>query len=234
MESVTFLTWNMALLERSAEAPQSWRQENTEATFRELVLELAPDIVLLQELPQLVPFVETHGMVRANPVSHSGNLATLVKHELMASEPKVAVVDSCAILTTLSDELTIANVHLAPGRGGEGQRLQQMAEIVESSPTARLLIAGDTNTRVDELAALAEADIVGDQPPSPTWDSMNNQFNSGRNAREFRAYFTRWFATPGVRVTDVRVHKAPIEHDGYRFHLSDHFALSGTVHSLAS
>lgn len=227
---LTFLTWNLALMKRSAEAPPAWGPDNTEAAFRDIVLERSPDIVLLQELPRMVPFVETHGMIRANPESHSGNLATLAKHQHLIAEPAVSVVPGCAILSTFGD-LTIANVHLAPGPGkqSEGQRLEQLAQIVEASPTPDVLIVGDTNTRVGEIETIENAGFSSQRPPSPTWDSNTNAFNSGRESGAFRAYFTRWFASPNVVVTDVQVLKKPIEFDGQRFHLSDHYGLMGTV-----
>ncbi len=216
-------------MERSAEAPHTWGMEHTEAAFRQITLELSPDLILLQELPRLVPFVETHGMVRANPKSHSGNLATLVKHEILAGKPTVLAVAGCAILTTFNEELTVANVHLCPGPGKRAQarRLAQLARIVEASPTPKLLIVGDTNTRVGELDPLSDVGLIGDQPPRPTWDSRINRFNAENRVREFRAYFTRWFASPGVSVSGVEVLDSPIEADGHRFHLSDHFGLYG-------
>jgi len=228
---LTFLTWNMALMKRSSQAPPNWSVDQTEASFREQVLNLAPDLVLLQELPRMVPFVETHGMVRANPESHSGNLATLVRHELLATEPTVTTVAGCGILTTFHQMLTVANVHLAPGPGkrAEAERLEQFAEIVESSPTEAIVIVGDTNTRVGEVSTLEAADLHGEQPPSPTWDSRRNRFDEGPNHHEFHAYFTRWFASPGVSVSDVQVLDDPLENDGHRFHLSDHFAMSGSI-----
>ena len=232
---LTFLTWNLALMKRSAQAPSAWGPDNTEAAFREIVLEHSPDIVLLQELPRMVPFVETHGMIRANPESHSGNLATLAKHQLMLADPAVQVVPGCAILSTFGN-LTIANVHLAPGPGkqSEGQRLEQLAQIVESSPTPDVLIVGDTNTRVGEIETIEKAGFVSERPPNPTWDSNANPFNGSTDDKEndssaFRAYFTRWFASPNVIVTDVEVIKKPVEFDGKRFHLSDHYGLAGTV-----
>lgn len=215
------------MLCRSNTAPAQWRQDDTEAAFRTTMLELDPDVILLQELPGLVPFVESHGMVRANPQSHSGNLATLVRHELLATQPTTTVVPGCAILTTFHQTLTIANVHLAPGPGGTGARLQQLATIVETSPTDRLLIAGDTNTRVDEMAALEEAGLIGLTPPRATWDSKKNRFNA--DGPRFTAYFTRWFASPGVEVTDVRVLDSPMSVDGRKFHLSDHYPLMARV-----
>jgi hypothetical protein len=229
--SLSFLSWNLALMKRSAQAPHTWSIENAEAAFRDIALQMSPEVIVLQELPGLVPFVETHGMIRANPESHSGNLATLVKHEILASGPSVLVVSGCAILTTLYDDLTVANVHLSPGSGkrAEAQRLEQLARIVEASPTPGLLIVGDTNTRIGELGPLEEAGLHTTPPPRPTWDSRTNRFNSGREAREFRAYFTRWFASPGVSVSEVAVLDSPIEHDRHRFQLSDHFGLYGRV-----
>lgn len=231
--SLRFLTWNLALLERSAQAPPHWEQFNTEAAVRELILDGEPDIVCFQELPRLVPYVETHDLLPATPTSHSGNLATLVTRPLAGLEPPVTVVSGCAVLATFvspaDDEapFTVANVHLEPGRGAGGRRLEQLAEVVEASPTPRLLIVGDTNLRLDEAEALADAGFTGTRPPQPTWDSRRNRFRSG--GAEFIAYFTRWFASPGLAVADVGVHREPIEVDGHRFHLSDHFALSGVV-----
>jgi endonuclease/exonuclease/phosphatase family metal-dependent hydrolase len=227
------MSWNLALMKRSAQAPHTWGIENTEAAFREIALAHSPDIIVLQELPAMVPFVETHGMIRANPESHSGHLATLVKHELIARGPTVVTVVGCAILATFDDDLTVANVHLAPGTGkrSEAQRLGQLARIVEASPTPELLIVGDTNTRVGEVDTLESAGLRGARPPRPTWDSRVNRFNSMRDSHEFRAYFTRWFASPGVSVSDLTVLDSPIETDGHSFHLSDHFGLFGRVHT---
>ena len=225
---LTFLSWNLALLETSAQAPTAWQLHDTEDAIRRVVIDAAPDVVAFQELPAMVPFMETHDMVRGNPRTHSGHLATLVTHELMAAEPQVTTVPGTAILTTLTDPArTIANVHLVPGRGAGAERLAQLAAVVEASPTEAVLIVGDTNTRVDEVEAITTAGFHSTKPPRPTWNSRKNRFRSG--AAEFSAYFTRWFAGPGVTVSDVRVLDAPHESQGARFHLSDHFALVGTV-----
>jgi len=216
------------MLEPSAQAPLSWEVFDTEAAIRERVLEAAPDVLLYQELPAMVPFVETHDIIKANPRSHQGNLATLITHELAVSEPRFTTVGGFAILTTFAaPALTVANVHLAPGRGAAGERLEQLARVVEASPTEAMLIVGDTNTRVDEADALVEAGMHTVKPPRPTWDSRRNRFRE--EMAEFSAYFTRWFASPGLAVDEVRVWHEPIERLGKRFHLSDHFALSGMV-----
>ena len=226
--SLTFLTWNLALMERSAQAPALWDQAATEAAVRDLVLHLAPDVVLFQELPGLVPYLETHAMIRANPKSHSGHLATLVSHRLAATGPTHRVVPGCALLTTFAQPaLTVANVHLAPGRGAAGERLEQLAAVVEASPTEALLIVGDTNTRTEEVAAIEAAGFHSAQPHRATWDSRRNRFRL--DGARFTAYFTRWFASPPVAVSAVRVHHEPLTVGDHRFHLSDHHALTGTA-----
>jgi len=223
-----FLTWNLAMLERSAGAPPHWDSSATEAAVRQIVLDLEPDVVLYQELPGLVPFVETHAMVPANPTSHSGNLATLISNDLASTTVEVTTVDGAAVLSTFVElGLTIANVHLVPGKGASADRLMQLSQVIEASATLPLVIAGDTNMRLAEADALLDLGFSGDKPARPTWDSRRNRFRT--DMAEFTAYFTRWFASPGVKVTDVKVHSQPVEHDDYRFHISDHYALSGVI-----
>ena len=213
---------------RSQEAPQTWGQEHVEAKVRELLLEWSPDLVLLQELPGIVPYVETHDMVRANPRSHSGNLAVLFGHHLVDEELTWSVVDGCAVLVTLVDRsLTVANVHLAPGPGGAGVRLAQLQAIRDRTPTEDLLVLGDTNTRTAEEVALAAIGFEVTRPPRPTWDGRHNRFNGASG--EFVAYFTRALTIGGVDVVDQEVRTGRVESEGHSFHLSDHFALEVTV-----
>jgi len=230
MRSLRFLTWNLAMLERSEEAPAPWEVHDTEEAVRDMVLAADVDVICFQELPGLVPFVETHDMIRSNPRTHSGNLATLVENDLMAAEPPFRSVAGCALLTTFTEpSLTIANVHLAPGPGPKAAALRshQLAEVAEASPTPELLIIGDTNTRVNEMGTIEAAGFHGRRPDRPTWDSERNRYRS--DGPTFKAYFTRWFASPGVSVTEVAVWDGPMERSGRHFHLSDHFALSGRV-----
>jgi len=225
---LTFLSWNLALLERPAPAPLFWEISNTEAVVREQVLEAAPDVVLFQELPGLVPFVETHSMIPANPKSHSGNLATLVSNELATTELKVDTVEGSSILTTFVElDFTIANVHLPAGKGAAPERLMHLSKVIQASPTLPLLIVGDTNMRLEEADSFMAMGFGGDKPPHATWDSRRNRFREG--AYEFSAYFTRWFASPGVSLSDVHVYRDPVEHDDRSFFVSDHYALSGRV-----
>ena len=52
-----FVSWNLGLLERSAQAPGSIQQFHIEDAIRREMLELQPDIVCWQELPNQVPFL---------------------------------------------------------------------------------------------------------------------------------------------------------------------------------
>lgn len=218
------------MMERSAEAPPSWQQFHTEDAVRRLVIDLAPDVVCFQELPA-VPFVETHDLLPATTRTHSGNLAILVSHELAATDPVLNVVEGAAVLATFEPgdrpPFTVANVHLAAGRGGSDLRVFQVSQIVNASPTAELVIIGDTNMRLGEEEVLTSVGFSADKPPTPTWDSKRNRFRFG--APEFSAYYTRWLASPSLVITDVSVLTDPTEHAGARFHLSDHYALTATL-----
>ncbi|MDH3303257.1 MAG: hypothetical protein OES24_22360 [Acidimicrobiia bacterium] len=225
---LTILSWNLAMFERSADAPTYWGQSDVEAAVRETLLAVKPDLVAYQELPGLVPFVETHDMIRSNPRSHSGNLATLVAHRLMASKPEAITVRGTGLLAVFPDrDLTVANVHLAPGRGSAEQRREQLRVVLQASPTERIVVIGDTNTRVDEEDAFADLGLEAPRPPGPTWDGHRNRFRGDSGA--FRAYFTRAFTSGSVSIIDQRILDEPLDVDGQRFHLSDHFPLHVTV-----
>ena len=177
----------------------------------------------------MVPYVETHDMLRSNPRTHQGYLAFLVRRSLLEADqptPLVTTVSQTGVLATFGD-LTVANVHLASGRGAWERRLDQLTAVVAASPTTHLVVIGDTNVRVAEEEAIAELGLRGSLPPSHTWNSHANRFHL-RGAR-FTASFTRWFASAGVTVEDVEVLRRPIVHDEHRFWISDHFALLGRV-----
>ncbi len=225
MDAFRLVSWNLAMLERSAQAPPGWGVEQTEAVVVERLLHADPDLVHFQELPGLVPYLPTHGMVTSNPESHQGHLATLVRRgiatDAVAASPFV-------VLVTIGD-LTVANVHLAPGPGRPAAQLRhgQLAAVVAASPTEALLVLGDTNTRTDELDAIDELGLRSAPLPSPSWHGTRNRFRA--DGPRFTASFSRWFATDAVVVDEVAVWDTPIEVDGHRFHPSDHFAVAVTA-----
>ena len=228
------VSWNLAMLERSAQAPASLQHFEIEAAIRQFTLDINPDVVCWQELPNQVPFVETLDLLQATTQSHSGKLATLVANDSPLAEPtpEILAIDGVGLLATFDQvddrpAFTIGNVHLEPGRGGEGRRLEQLGQIVSASPTERLIIVGDTNMRMADVEFVAAAGFATPKPPRPTWNSKKNRFRS--DAYEFSAYFTRFFASPGISVSNMVVHDAVTEKDGSHFYWSDHFALSAII-----
>ncbi|MDB2318068.1 hypothetical protein N9V88_00615 [bacterium] len=232
MKSISFLSWNLNLLENSHAAPLGWRMDQAESLVRERVLAVDPDFVCFQELPGLVPYVETHDLIPANTVSHSGNLATLVRRELLDQVESRAVGRSAVLSAIESAGISIANVHLPPGGHGKAERLAVIERIVSICPTPKLLVLGDTNTRIGETSAIEGLGVRGELPPAPTWDSRRNRFR--HEGKRFTAYFTRYFHSDGVRVKDVKVFNQSWNVDGAHFFLSDHFALAGRVECLSS
>ena len=224
---IRFLSWNLNMMNTSNEAPNGWRVDQTEALIRQRVLEENIDIVCFQELPAMVPFVETHELAPANTISHSGTIATIVKKELFEGMVCRAVGRFAVVCVFPKLSLSIANVHLESTRGGAGQRLMQLRTLFNVCPTDSLLIVGDTNTRIAEEAAIFEMGLLGERPPAPTWDSRRNQHSSKASAKAFSCYFTRYFHNDAVTVDNVKVHNQPLNFDGIEFFLSDHFAISG-------
>ena len=228
------VSWNLAMLERSAQAPASLQHFEIEAAIRQFTLDINPDVVCWQELPNQVPFVETLDLLQATTQSHSGKLATLVANDSPLAEPtpEILAIDGVGLLATFPEHdgrppFSVGNVHLEPGRGGEGRRLEQLGQIVSASPTERLLIVGDTNMRIADVEFVTAAGFATPKPPRPTWNSKKNRFRS--NGYEFSAYFTRIFASPGITVSDMVVHDKPTIVDDARFYWSDHFALSASI-----
>tara|TARA_Y100000768_G_scaffold160978_1_gene120352 strand:+ start:1887 stop:2582 length:696 start_codon:yes stop_codon:yes gene_type:complete len=229
MEShFSFLSWNLALLNRSAYAPQHWELCDTEEVVREQVIELSPDIVLFQELPGLVPYVETHNMVHSNPQSHSGHLAILISERFSEFEITLTPLEGFGLLVTFMEVgLTVANVHLAPGKGNSELRLSQLAAVINSSPTEHIAIIGDTNTRASEITKIKDSGLKVPDLPVPTWDSFRNRFHV--DSPRFKASFTRCITHPDVKIRDLQILEGKVIRSEKTFYISDHFALFGRM-----
>jgi len=212
---------------RSAEAPSHWEMHDTEAHVRSIILDRSPDVVCFQELPGLIPFVETHSPVGSNPKTHSGNLATLVGNHLMEPAPRWHTVGNFAVCVTVGG-MTIANVHLASGPAAASERLDQLELIAASAPETPLIVVGDTNTRVSEEPDISALGFSNSRPPLRTWDSTLNRFNNDRH--EFSAYFSRWFPGEGLETFDPWVDTKPVTTQfDQQFFVSDHYAIGATV-----
>lgn len=222
------------MLELSAQAPVSLQHFQIEDAIRTFTLDQNPDVVCWQELPNQVPFVETLDLLQATTQSHSGRLATLVAKDSPLSTPPPAIqaIDGVGLLSTFPEHegraaFSIGNVHLEPGKGAVGHRLEQLGAIVSASPTELLVIVGDTNMRVADVEFVTSAGFATPKPPRPTWNSRRNRFRP--DGYEFSAYFTRFFVSPGLKISNMTVHDAPTTLDGASFYWSDHFALSAKI-----
>lgn len=208
------------MMQRSAQAPHHWTMEHTEEAVRSFAESRDPDIICFQELPGLVPYLDTHSLVPSVTVSHSGHIATLIRTELI-EEVEHSAEDGFAVVSQIGG-LSIANVHLAPGPAGVPMRKAMVERLAQIE--GPLAIVGDTNMRMSEWAEMG--DLKAAKPPTPTWDSRRNAFNE--EIPEFSAYFTNVLVRE-VSVTDLLVYtqrQSFMEHD---FFLSDHFPLGGTL-----
>jgi hypothetical protein len=165
-------------------------------------------------------------MVPANAKGQTGDIATLARRDLMpditASRLKNAVLTHIG-----SSDVTLANVHLPSGRGGDHDRMSAIKAIQAASPTTHLAIIGDSNTRTKEEPGIAKLGLSGDRPPFPTWNGRLCKYR--RDNRNFTAYFTRAFHSAGISVDHVNVWSDPLNERDHLFHLSDHFAMSGRI-----
>ncbi|MFK7767369.1 MAG: hypothetical protein AB8B55_09125 [Mariniblastus sp.] len=224
-KSFTFLSWNLCMLENSAAAPSGWRMDQAESKVREFILELAPDFVFFQELPGLVPYVETHDLIPANTISHCGNIATIVRKDLMDQLTSKALGKFGVLTNFEAAGISFCNVHLEPGKTGDDKRLGSVNRITQETTTPGLIVVGDTNTRISEEKSFEEIGLIGERPRKATWDSRKNRFRE--NGREYTAYYTRFFHNEQVKIDKVKIWDEPIVEDNRRFHLSDHFPISG-------
>jgi endonuclease/exonuclease/phosphatase family metal-dependent hydrolase len=218
------------MLERSDSAPAGWRIDQTEAAVRSFTLEADVYFVLFQELPGLVPYLDTHDMVPTNTKGQSGDVATLARRDLM---PQITAsrLDNAVLMHIASLNLTIANVHLPSGRGRDHDRLEIIKRIQSTSKTKHLAIIGDTNTRTAEEGAITGLGLRGARPPEPTWNGRLSKYR--QDDRTFTAYFTRAFHSTSLEIASVKVWSQPTEQRGHTFHLSDHFAMSVQITILS-
>ncbi|MBT8198920.1 MAG: hypothetical protein KJO36_00250 [Acidimicrobiia bacterium] len=224
----SFLTWNVAMMRRSSEAPFEWTIEHSEEAIRAFVVERDPDIVCFQELPGMVPYVGSHVLVPVHTRSHNGDIAILVRSGLEV-DATFRTEQGFAVVVEFSD-FTFANVHLAPGSDGAMTRLAMMHQIL-ADVVQPLVVVGDTNMRMAEWDLMAELGFTIVKPPVPTWNSRSNRFNEG--GAEYTAYYTNAMARGKVEVSDLEVWTEPVRYLDKSFHLSDHYPLTGSVEAAA-
>ncbi len=230
--SLRFISWNIALVTQSQQAPDTWTQTRAVAAITRLLEANPSDVIALQEVPaSWNPDIAGYLTLEAETTSHSGRIITLLSKKVVASNQIVTCpVHGSAVLVDIGGLVTVANVHLCPGPFHQ-ERYAQLSDIVETNQNSHLLVVGDTNTRGKELAAIETLGLVTVRPPSPTLDWRRNRFHRDRpNIPRISSYYTRAFTTANIAVSGMAVWNQPTKTgDGTEFFLSDHFALSGTA-----
>jgi len=218
-------------MQPSADAPDSWTVADGESAMRSELQAADADVIALQEVPnpRRAPTVESHRALAATTESHAGLISTMVRTAMVASvQQQVLVCRGFAVMVAFDSGLTVANVHLAPFKSSADLRYAQLATIVDASPTEHLLIIGDTNMTAAEMGTIAALGLGAEKPPEFTINWRRNRFHPDGRGPRITTYYTRWLATEGVTVSDVKVWSDPVPVAGGRgFYLSDHFALSG-------
>ena len=189
------VTMNIAGMEPSQSAPESWNYaQQQEAILRE-VLRSDPDIIALQEAPSAtLPSGlfdhddKTYRQLHSVP-SHAGYVTLLVRSEMETSAMKLEsnVPISATILSWEDRRLVIASAHLAPFQQNSAQRQKEVETLIQGATNAAtaglanaLIFLGDTNMRSFEDQTM-ENDLglvdawkkAGSSPETRfSWDTM--------------------------------------------------------------
>lgn len=265
---------NVAGCTPSKEAPSTWDEHAVATHVREEILRTDPEVVALQEFPGDADTAERHfdgyRAVGAKH-AHADRVVLLAREGIEARRIESdGLREVPAVVAELSwnehgggrrRRLLVCGVHLAPFKSNASLRARQMEGVLaagtsvaaECSPSGRLplIIAGDTNMRGEEDAAMEGGSFKlsdawkangSDAATEFTWDTLDHgsSFNRyyGDGTREYTARYDRVYfktvgsedgtASSGVGVEDVSsfdlIANGPIT-SKYHF-LSDHFGVS--------
>ena len=187
------VTMNIAGMEPSQSAPDSWNKEQQRAALIEEILRSDPDIIALQEAPSDVlssgmfdhddrTFRQLHSVP-----SHAGYVTLFVRSEMETGAlnlgNKVPIVASFLFCERLN--LVIASAHLAPFEQRSYQRQKEVDTLIHvardsnAGPVDAIIFLGDTNMRSFEDQTM-EGDLglidawkqAGSSPEARyTWDT---------------------------------------------------------------
>lgn len=237
----TVLTYNVNDLSLSDASPPGWTQAAQHAALRDLVLQLQPDLLCLQEAfddfpPLLTEAYEWHGQVP----SHRGScrLATRREGPLAGAGGEAAFEVGPAVVAPLrlhggEQPIYAACAHLAPFADNWPRRARQLARIVEAVPPgAPLVFAGDANMREGETGAgdngLADAWVAAGSHEAQRWSwntHVNRYYRDGRKYQDrYDRVFTRGFSVLGFELAGNQPASSSSSH-----FLSDHFGILATL-----
>lgn len=209
LERLALVTYNVAACRPSARAPRSWDEEDSLQAMAEEVLHEEPDIIALQEFPEIAlnrtsRLFPDHALV-GSKTSHAPYVVLLVRKGIQTRMVPVDVDDSNSILPAVVAELTfrvgagddehcrrlwVASVHLEPFGDGAEVRHRQVKTLRRLALQSKvpLIVAGDFNMRVAEDTTMEGASynlldfwkLAGsDNSTKYTWNTRNEISNGG-------------------------------------------------------
>jgi exonuclease III len=236
-KSLTVVTWNLNLLEISQQAPQGWKVEHTFLDLNNLILQIKPEILALQEVPNILVadlIAKDLQMTMIQPVeTHSGVTTLLIDEEVLKiKEVHILQAGVKAIIEWGDKLIQIISTHLPPFKNNAPQRFQILQSYLNNIATDPLLILGDMNMRDNETAGtlqlgLKDSFIEIGEPKSEkfSWDSRKNPFR--RNDFGFVCRFDR-ILTKGFRTKSFNL-IGNKDISGSKHYLSDHFGLKAEL-----
>mmetsp|Transcript_26570 Transcript_26570/g.57955 ORF Transcript_26570/g.57955 Transcript_26570/m.57955 type:complete len:275 (-) Transcript_26570:828-1652(-) len=263
--NLKILTWNINDGEISCSAPPSWTTDINREKITQEILKHQADILCIQELDRplegLLELYTAHG----HASSHKGfvqlytcNKANIMVSELMPVGPclvsrmqvpvsfATSTEESAAGQTSIDQppsgqfaELYVIGTHLAPFRGNDQARQQQLVKSMRNvDEDVPVVILGDMNMRSDEgpppggfqdIAIPSPASSgQGSAAPVPqnTWAPQVNKYFEGNDAPAIR--FDRIFVR-GCSGSDLQLMGDTPASEAPGHFLSDHYGLTATL-----
>lgn len=242
-----------------SKSANDWTRQHSEEAIRQEILNTDPDVIALQECrggenwaTRLFPSYQYMGSV----YSHMDLVMLLVKQGISAEPVSLHGKHLPAVIAKLNlgdgQSLLVASVHLAPFASGANQRLYEMETLLDKAyyHSLPLLIAGDTNMRVAEDAAMENhlklEDVWkaagSDIETKFSWNTKDNRkenkgFNRfyGDGTREYNARYDRiyMYGNGFVQIenegtTFDLIANKPVNGNELHF-LSDHFGMTSQI-----
>jgi len=240
MSSLSVLTWNITGTDYSDQAPSTWDHETNMFHILDIIEDLDPDFICLQEMPKptTVHYL-SNSYANSKPVrSHAGYTACFVRKGSIAGLPivlesKLDLGPASGIRLKIGDHhLTIFSLHLLPYADNHPARIAFITDLYQQvNSDQSLILAGDWNMREHETAAVLRLGLHDayqresdpDRSKYATWASTINRFH--RDGPRFEARFDRIYYKGLHQLSYTLIGDQPLHRNHY---LSDHFGILTT------
>jgi len=223
----TVLSWNIALCKPSNEA--KWDHDENTRRIEQAITDSNADILSIQEAPS--DTWSTSGILGSNYTlvgsvkTHCGFTMILVKATKQALRVHI---EGAPAIGALVDGVVYVAMHLMPHKNGLYCRMQQMQNILASTPSSvrRCVIVGDSNMRNVEGDAIENLGLAdawkqsgGCLDTEYTWNSRINRYH--KDGFEFVCRFDRAYLRE-TTCTDFNLISNTKKEGAF---LSDHFGI---------